>query len=73
MDWKCRNKQERNPWQYRRVGMTTALYTQIFVERRSEWLGHTLFNSLPKELLALDKRFSRTLLTVASLEMTLPR
>ena len=29
--------------------------------------------SLTKELLALDKRFSRSLLTVASLEMTLPR
>ena len=32
----------------------------------------TLFDSLPKELLALDKRLSRSLLTVASLEMTLP-
>ena len=44
-----------------------------FVERRREWLCHTLFDSLPKELLALDKRLSRSLLTVPSLEMTLPR
>ena len=51
----------------------TALYTWIFVERQSEPLCHTLFDSLPKELLALDKRLSRSLLTVASLEMTLPR
>ena len=43
------------------------------MERRSEWLCHTLFDSLPKELLAIDKRLSRSLLTVASLEMTLPR
>ena len=58
---------------YRRVGMTTmALYTWIYVERGSEWLGHTFFNSLPKELPALDKRLSRSLLNVASLEMTLP-
>ena len=55
------------------VGTTTALYTRIFVERRSEWLCHTLFDSLPKELLTLVKRLSRTLLTVASLEITLPR
>ena len=34
---------------------------------------HTLFDSLPKELLALDKRLSRSLLAVASMEMTLPR
>ena len=32
-----------------------------------------LFDSLPKDLLALDKRLSRSLLAVASLEMTLPR
>ena len=31
------------------------------------------FDSLQKELLALDKRLSRSLLTVALLEMTLPR
>ena len=31
---------------------------------------HTLFDSLPKEPLALDKRLSRFLLTVASMEMT---
>ena len=29
--------------------MITALYTRIFVERRSERLCHTLFESLPKE------------------------
>ena len=34
---------------------------------------HTLFDSLPKELLALDKRLSRTLLNMASLEIMLPR
>ena len=50
-----------------------ALYTWIFIERRSARLCHTLFDRLPKELLALDKRLSRSLLTVASLEMTLPR
>ena len=32
-----------------------------------------LFDSLPKELLALDKRLSRSLMTLASLEMSLPR
>ena len=53
--------------------MMTALYTLIFVEMRSERLWHTLFDSLPKELLALDKQLLRSLLTVASLEMTLPR
>ena len=51
----------------------TALYTWIFVERQSEPLCHTLFDSLPKELLALEKQLSRSLLTVASLEMMLPR
>ena len=50
----------------------TALYIWSFVERRSEWLCHTLFDSLPKELLALDKQLSRSLLTVALLEMMLP-
>ena len=57
---------------YRRVGMTMALYTWIFVERRSEWLCYTVFDSLPKELLALDSQLSRPLLTVA-LEMMPPR
>ena len=51
----------------------TALYTWIFVERRSESLCHTLFDNFPKELLALGKQLSRFLLTVASLEMMLPR
>ena len=50
-----------------------ALYTWSFVEKRSKWLCHTLFDSLPKELLAFDKQLSRSLLTVASLEMMLPR
>ena len=53
--------------------MTTILYTWIFAEKQSESLRHTLFDSLPKKLLALDKRLSTSLLIVASLEMTLPR
>ena len=32
-------------------GMTMALYTWIFMEWQSKWLCHTLFDSLPKELL----------------------
>ena len=35
-------------------------------------LCYTLFDSLPKKLPALDKQLSRSLLTVASLKMTLP-
>ena len=35
--------------------------------------ARTLFDSLPKELLALDRQLSQSLLTVASLEMMLPR
>ena len=53
--------------------MILALFTGIFVEMRSERLWHTLFDSLPKELLALDKQLSRSLLTVASLETMLPK
>ena len=52
--------------------MTTDLYW-IFMERWSELLCHTLFDSHPKELMALDSRLSRSLLTVASLAMTLPK
>ena len=51
----------------------TAKSLWIFMERQSEWLCHTLFDRLPKELLALEKRLSRSLLTVASVEMMLPR
>ena len=54
------------------MGTKTALYTWSFAERRIECLCHTLFDSLPKKLLALDKRWSRSLLTVASLEVTPP-
>ena len=43
------------------------------MERRKEWCCQTLFDSRQKELLALDRRLSMSLLTVASPEMTLPR
>ena len=44
--------------------MTTVLYTRIFVEMRSEQLCHTLFfYSLPNEMLASNRRLSRSLLT----------
>ena len=41
--------------------MTTILYTWIFAEKQSESLRHALFDSLPKKLLALEKRLSRDL------------
>ena len=53
--------------------MMMAVYTWTFMERWSERLCHTLFVSPLKELLALNGRFSSFLLTVASLEMVLPR
>ena len=51
---------------------SAALYTKIFDDKRRDWFFQTRFCKRPKELLALARKLSTSLATVASLKMAVP-